>query len=181
MSTQVWENTMIQRAKAGDQEALALLYEQYSAAIYHYIYVRVGDRDIAEDIRSDVFVRMLEGVEGFEYRGRPVIAWLYRIAHDRVVDTLRRRQTRSWMPLEYCSSSYDGPEASVAHQIDLERLRRCMKDLLPEQQQVIKLRFLAGLSIPEVAVRLGRSESAVRGLQHRGLQSLARLIETPSA
>lgn len=181
MGTQSGESSIIERAKLGDQEALTQLYERYASTIYQYVYARVQDAELAEDIRSDVFVRMLEGFGRYEDRGRPVVAWLYRIAHDRLVDTFRRRRQRSYVPLDACSSSYDGPEVMLSHQLDMEQLRLCIQDLLPSQQEVIRLRFMAGMSIPEIAAQLGRSESSVRALQHRGLQALARLIETPSA
>ncbi len=181
MTIQAGERSIIERAKAGDHDALTQLYERYAGAIYHYVYVRVQDAELAEDIRSEVFVRMLEGFERYEDRGRPIVAWLYRIAHDRMVDTFRRGQQRSYVPLESCSSSYDGPESAVTHQIDIERLRLSMQNLMPSQQEVIKLRFMAGLSVPQIAAQLGRSEGSIRALQHRGLQALARLIETPSA
>lgn len=181
MSTQEWESTLIQRAKTGDQEAFTQLYESYAPAIYRYVYVRIGNAELAEDIRSDVFIRMLEGLDRYENRGRPMLAWLYRIAHDRMVDTLRRHQLRSHIPLENCSYSYDGPETTISYQFDIEQLHMCIRDLPLAQQEVIKLRFMAGMSVPQIAAKLGRSEGAVRGLQHRGLQALARLIETPSA
>src|SRR5689334_14709254 len=93
-------DSLITRAKAHDQEALTEIYERYHAKIYHYINQRVQNADLAEDITADVFVRMLEGIARYEERGWPISAWLYRIAHDRSIDALRRQRIRATIPLE---------------------------------------------------------------------------------
>lgn len=174
------ESELIMRAKSADPGALAAIYERYSSAIYRYIYYRVGDAELAEDLRAEVFLRMLEGIGRYEDRGWPISAWLYRIARDRTIDSLRRRYKRPQLPLEEWSDTCDGPESIVDVQLDYEELRHHIDFLTETQRQVILLRFMGELSVQEVARQLGRTEGAVKALQHRGLQSLARLLQTRS-
>jgi RNA polymerase sigma-70 factor (ECF subfamily) len=168
---------LVVRAKAADQQALTTIYERYSPAIYRYIYYRVGDAEVAEDIRADVFLRMLEGMGRYEDRGWPLSAWLYRIAHDRTIDTLRRRRTRPQLPLETWSGTTDGPESAVDVQLDREELYRTIDQLTEDQRDVIRMRFLQEMSVQEVATAMGRTEGAVKALQHRGIQALARQLQ----
>lgn len=178
MLSNVSDAELVLRAKEGDQGAFTQIYERYASGIYRYIYCRVGEVELAKDLQADVFLRMLEGMHGYEERGRPISAWLYRIAHDRTVDWMRRRHMRYQVPLEYWQGSCEGPEQVIDLQVDQEELRRMLDDLTNAQRQVILLRFMSDLSVQEVAERLGRSEGAVKALQYRGIQSLARLLET---
>ncbi len=177
MASQHNDTELISRAKSEDPQALATIYERYSPAIYRYIYYRVGDAELAEDLRAEVFLRMLEGMHRYEDRGWPISAWLYRIAHDRTIDTLRRRSRRPQLPLEAWSETCEGPERLVDIRLDREELRRKIDELTESQRQVILLRFMGDLSVQEVATRMGRTEGAVKALQHRGLQNLARLLQ----
>jgi RNA polymerase sigma-70 factor, ECF subfamily len=152
-----------------------------TSAIYRYIYFRVGEAELAEDLQADVFVRMLEGIHRYEDRGWPISAWLYRIAHDRTVDIMRRRRVRQHVPLEAWGGACDGPENMVDAQLDYEEVSRVMNDLTDDQRQVLHLRFMAEMSIQEVASKLGRTEGSVKALQHRGLQSLARRLASNAA
>ena len=177
MSIASTDADLVVRAKAADQQALTTIYERYSPAIYRYIYYRVGDAEMAEDIRADVFLRMLEGMGRYEDRGWPLSAWLYRIAHDRTIDTLRRRRTRPQLPLETWSGTTDGPESAVDVQLDREELYRTIDQLTEDQRDVIRMRFLQEMSVQEVANAMGRTEGAVKALQHRGIQALARQLQ----
>ncbi|NJO84580.1 MAG: sigma-70 family RNA polymerase sigma factor [Blastochloris sp.] len=171
------DSELIIRAKAGDHYAVSQIYERHAAGIYRYIYFRVREAELAEDIQADVFVRMLEGIHRYEDRGWPISAWLYRIAHDRTIDMIRRRGRRQQVPLEWCNGSCDGPEDKVTAQMEHEELRHTLKDLTNDQREVILMRFMADMSIHEVAEKLGRTEGSVKALQHRGLQALARRLE----
>ena len=177
MSPTITDSELVVRAKAGDETAFTQIYERYASAIYRYIYFRVGERELAEDLQAEVFLRMLEGIHRYEDRGWPISAWLYRIARDRTIDTIRRRQSRPQLPLEAWGGSCDGPETSVGAQLDSEELHHTLTELTDEQRQVIQLRFLAEMSIHEVAHKLNRSEGAVKALQHHGMQSLARRLQ----
>lgn len=172
---------LVLRAKTGDQGAFTQIYERYAPAIYRYILFRVREIELAEDLQAEVFLRMLEGIDRYEDRGWPVSSWLYRIAHDRTIDTMRRHSKRHQVPLEDWEGSCDGPEQAVSARLEHEELCGMLNNLTADQRQVIQLRFLADMSVQEVATRLGRSEGAVKGLQHRGIQSLVRLLQTQAA
>ncbi len=181
MNPPIDELELISRAKQADPSALTCIYERYSPGIFRYIYRHVGDVDLAEDLRSDVFVRMLENMDRYEDRGRPLSAWLYRIAHDKTIDTLRRHSRRQYLPLEPWIATYEGPEEQLEIQLDHEELRRNLAYLTESQRQVILLRFIKEYSIEETARQIGRSENAVKALQYRGMQTLARLYEDNAA
>ena len=120
MSPNVNDSELVVRAKAGDHAAFTQIYERYAPAIYRYIYFRIGEAELAEDLQAEVFLRMLEGIHRYEDRGWPISAWLYRIAHDRTIDTIRRRRNRQQLPLESWGGMCDGPEGSVSAQLDHE-------------------------------------------------------------
>lgn len=172
------DSELIVRAKAGDEQAFTQIYERYASAIFRYIYFRIGEVEMAEDIQADVFMRMFEGMARYEDRGWPISAWLYRIAHDRTIDAIRRRKSRPSISLDAWEGSYEGPEDGVETMFDHDELKRVLLDLTEDQRQVIHMRFMSDLSIQEVANRLGRSECSVKALQHRGLQSLARRLNS---
>lgn len=172
---------LVRRAKAGDQTAFSQLYERYAPAVYRYILFRVREIELAEDLQAEVFLRMLESIDRYEDRGWPVSAWLYRIAHDRTVDTMRWRSKRQLVSLENWDGWYDGPEYTVGALLEYEELRQTLDTLTDDQRQVIQLRFMAELSIQEVATQTGRTEGAVKSLQYRGIQSLARLLQAATA
>jgi RNA polymerase sigma-70 factor (ECF subfamily) len=181
MQTHGSDSELVCRLKSGDHGAFTQIYERYAPAIYRYIYYRIGEAEVAEDLQSEVFLRMLEGIERYEDRGWPISAWLYRIAHDRTVDIMRRRRTRRHVPLETWSGMYEGPEAALSDQIEYEEIDAMLNHLTDDQRLVITLRFKGEMSIQEVASRLGRTEGSVKALQHRGLQSLARMLSAPAA
>jgi RNA polymerase sigma-70 factor (ECF subfamily) len=171
------EPFLIERAKSYDQKAISELYKRHVQSIYRYIYYRVGDVNAAEDLTADVFLKALEGLEGFTYRGIPFSAWLYRIAHARVVDHFRRQARRELLPLdERLVATGKGPQAAVEAQLYHEELQSAIAQLTADQQQVIILRFVEGLSNAEVARILGKSEGAVKSLQHRALNALQRIM-----
>ena len=175
------EADLVRQAKSGDSEAFAELYDACVERVYRYIYFRVGEAELAEDLQAEVFLRMLEGIQRYEDRGWPISAWLYRIAHDRTVDTMRRRRSRQHVPLEAWSGTCDGPDSTVDVQLDHEELNQMLDDLTDEQRQVIRLRFMGEMSVQEVAQKLGRTEGSVKALQHRGIQSLARRLSATYA
>ncbi len=178
----VSESQLIERAKTYDAQALSELYRRHADAIFRYVFYRVGDRSVAEDLVGDVFVRALEGLPSYQDTGSPFEAWLYRIAHARVVDHYRRQKVRRAAPLDEKLAADEGtdPDRLAAHQDDLRRVWEALALLTDEQQQVISLRFIAGYSTVEVAQALGKTEGAVKALQHRGLASLRRLLEIES-
>jgi len=172
------EERLVRRAKEYDREALSQLYRRHVSAIYRYVHLRVGREDLAEDLTADVFLRMLEGIESFDYRGVPFAAWLFRIAHGRVVDYFRRQAGKETVSLsQRLGAPGEGPAATTEAALARERLRQALGRLTKEQQQVIVLKFGEGLTNAEVGRFLGKSEGAVKSLQHRALASLRRLLE----
>jgi RNA polymerase sigma-70 factor (ECF subfamily) len=176
------ESRLIERAKACDEEALGELYRRHADAIFRYVYFRVGDQAVAEDMLGDVFVRALEGLPSYQDTGRPFEAWLYRIAHARVVDHYRRQRSRNVAPLdeELAAGEEADPHQLAAFREESRQAWEAVNCLTEDQQQVISLRFIVGYSTAEVASLLGKTEGAVKALQHRALASLRRLLEVES-
>lgn len=167
---------LINRAKAADPQALAAIYERYAPGIYRYIYYRVNDAELARDIQSDVFVRMLEGIGRYEDRGWSIGSWLYRIAHDRTIDTLRRFDRQPQLPLELSSPAVDGPDSGVDNSTERAAVRRGLSQLNESQRRVLLLRHEYGLSLEETARQMGRTVGSVKALQHRAVQRLGTLV-----
>ncbi len=169
----------VERAKRYEPQALAELCELYYKDVYSYIYYRVSNVQDAEDLTDDVFLKMVEAIRSCRARGeRSFLAWLFRIANNSVVDYYRRRAVRNHLPLdEKHLPAHPGPEVSVETKLTQERLQRAILKLTDEQQQVIILKFVEGLSNAETAQILGKPKGAVKSLQHRGLVSLRRILE----
>jgi RNA polymerase sigma-70 factor (ECF subfamily) len=173
------EAGLIARAQEGDERAVSQLYHQYAPGIYGYIASRVGDPAVADDLTSEAFLRALEGLPQFEVRGVPLSAWLYRIAHDRMVDHFRRQARRPTIPLEDGLLSTDelypprgGIDEHVEARLRTEQLNKAIERLTAEQHQVILLRFVAGFKLHEIAYVMDKSTSAIKMLQFRALTRL---------
>ena len=174
------EAGLIARAKRGDEAAISQLYRQYAPRIYGYVASRVGDPALADDLTSEVFLRALEGLSRFEYRGIPLGTWLYRIAHDRVADHFRRQARQQTLPLENgIMPRQNGVEPEVEANLEAHRLTEAIGQLTPDQQQVILLRFNAGLKLKETAHVMDKSIDAVKMLQLRAVTRLRQLVNQP--
>jgi RNA polymerase sigma-70 factor (ECF subfamily) len=172
------EARLIARAQQGDQTAMSHLYRQNAPKIYGYIASQVGDPALAEDLTSEVFLRALEGLPQFEYRGISFSAWLHRIAHDRVVDYFRQQARRPTLPLENgILPAQNGVEGQVEAYLHKQRLDTLIHQLTTDQQQVLVLRFNAGLKLQEVAYAMDKSVGAIKMLQLRALERLRQLLE----
>ena len=134
---------------------------------------------VAEDLTGEVFVQALEALPTYEHTGKPFSAWLYRIAHARVVDHYRRQKVRRTAPLDeqMPANNKADPSQTIAEHDAVRRAWAALPNLTDEQQQVLSLRFIAGYSIAETAQTMDRSEGSVKALQHRGLAALRRLLE----
>lgn len=174
------ESHYLQRAKAYDVAALAALYDHYEAKIYSYIYHRVGSQSVAQDLTSQVFLRVLESIQTDRAWETSFSGWLYRIAHNLVIDFYRRRGRTAQVSLDDMTemqSRIEGPEIAAERALAAERLRVAINRLTEEQAQVVTLRFLEGLSITEVADNMGKTEGAIKALQYRAVMSLRRIME----
>jgi RNA polymerase sigma-70 factor (ECF subfamily) len=170
------ELELISLSQQGDTEAFARLYACYVERITRYVYFRVTDHQLAEDITSRIFIKMLEKLKTYQAGQSPVIAWLYRMAHNAVIDHYRLKRT--FISLEDVNQAEvrheDGIDEKLDLQVKSQQLRAALQVLTEEQQRVLILRFIDGLSTREIARQLGKQQGAVRGLQMRALQKLAR-------
>lgn len=172
------EAELILRAKERDPAALAEIYQRHQPAIYRYILHRVTDVITAEDLTSEVFVRLMKKIDGFTYRGRPILAWLYTIARNLVADHHRRSGRLPQVPLEDDGlASVASPDNHIQHWLTQHRLLESLSCLTAEQYEVILLRFVEGFDNNTVAELLGKSVRAVKSLQYRGLIALRNTLK----
>ncbi len=156
---------------------LAALFDSCYPRITRYAMARIGDQSEAEDIASEVFVRAVESLPSYRERGLPMEAWLFRIAHNLVVDHIRRvnRVERADEPAEGLPDSPD-PAHVAEERIRLREVREAMKTLTPQQREVVSLRFFAGLDSKEVAEVLHKSRGSVREMQRAALERLREML-----
>ena len=171
------EESLVQRAKQRDQKAFAQLYEEHFDRIYRYLALKIGDKTEAEDMTQQVFLNALQSISSFKWKGIPFAAWLFRIAHNQVVDYLRRKTRQAAVPLdESLVSSESNPQLMAEQSLDIEQLLLATKRLTEAQREVISLRFTSGLSIAQVAKIMGKSQGAVKALQHSAIVALRRAL-----
>ncbi len=161
-----------------DAYALADLFEEHYDRLARYVAARVGNRDLAEDMAGEVFLRAVESLGSIEQRGIPLQAWLYRVAHNLVIDHYRRSSRRQSVALDDVAvlAGTADPAADVEHQMTMEGVYAAMQRLNSSQQEVITLRFIGGLSSEEVGTVMGRTNGAVRELQRTALKALRGLM-----
>lgn len=175
------EQSLVRRAQQHDQAALTQIYEENFDRIYRYIVLKIGDRTEAEDMTQQVFLSVLKSISSYKWQGMPFTSWLYRIAHNQVVDFLRKKSRRAFVPLdESMPSMKDDPESAALQRLEIEGLALAAKKLTAAQREVISLRFAAELSVAEVARVMGKSEGAVKALQHSAIVAL-RKVMSPGA
>lgn len=165
-------------AKQGDSAAFAALYEEYSPTIYRFLRRRLeGSDEAAEDLTEDVFAKVFQKLDKYQERGLPFSAWLYRIAHNQLVDYLRTQPGVAPSSLDVVADVAERHAGrAYGRVLDRVTLEPALAQLTAEQNQAVRLRFLDGLSVAESAARLGRSEDAVKKLQARALARLRRLL-----
>ena len=171
------ERLLVQRAVGYDADAFALLYDRYVDKIYRYIHYKVGMNAQAEDLTAQVFLKAWEGIGTYHVTERPFSAWLYRIAHNAVIDYFRTNHVAvpiDDLPLEEKEST--SPEVIAEQHLTSEMVKRAIGQLTGEQQEVIILKFLEGYSTEQVAHMIGKDQGAVRALQHRALGTLQRIF-----
>lgn len=173
------EKTLVNRAKSGDKTAIGMLYSTYVQAIYKYVRYRVDTDALAEDITSEVFLRMVRELPRYTYTGAPFSAWLYRIAYNHIADVFRRQRydVPEELPDELPGSETDPLDVLTLAE-DHVQLRQALQSLSPDYQNTLILRFINDVPHAEVAAIMGRTEAAVRVLQHRALKALANALQT---
>ncbi len=180
-ANEVW--SLVERAQNGETEAFGLIYDRYMDTVFRFIYFRVGNRQLAEDLTSDTFLRALKRIGSFTWQGRDLGAWLVTIARNLVADHFKSGRYR----LEVTTGDVldadredrgpeGSPEAAVVDHITNVTLLTAVKQLNAEQQECIVLRFLQGFSVAETAATMGKNEGAIKALQYRAVRALARLL-----
>ncbi|MGX6605154.1 ECF subfamily RNA polymerase sigma factor, BldN family [Micromonosporaceae bacterium Da 78-11] len=180
-AAEVWG--LVERAQAGETEAFGLIYDRYVDTVFRFVYFRVGNRQLAEDLTSDTFLRALKRIGSFTWQGRDLGAWLVTIARNLVADHFKSGRYR----LEVTTGDVldadredrgpeGSPESAVVDHITNVALLTAVKQLNPEQQECIVLRFLQGFSVAETAQTMGKNEGAIKALQYRAVRALARLL-----
>jgi len=172
------EHTLLKRAKQYDEAALGALYDAYAPRVYVYIYRQVGDPHLAEDLVGDVFVRVVQAIRSEHFWHTSFSAWLYRIAHNVVVDHYRQRSPLLTDSLDevWVSGRGDDPGDAIDTFQEVEQLRRALRCLTQAQQEVLVLRFGMGLTARETARVLEKTTGAVKAAQHRALAALRRRL-----
>ncbi|GAB4549097.1 MAG: RNA polymerase sigma factor [Anaerolineae bacterium] len=176
------EQELIRKAQAGDRAAFGALYRACADKIYRYVFYRIGNRESAEDLTAEVFLKMIEGLPSYQDRQIPLMVWLYRIAHARVVDFYRRSK-RSVRDI-----AIDAPETrELGDEMDLDasllegyragQVRQALLMLTESQAQVLQHRFFEGLNLEQTAQAMGKTIDAVKALQYRALQALAQALK----
>lgn len=184
------ERSLVERAQAGDRAAFGQLYQRHVDAVYAYIALRVRDGALADDLTQDVFLSAWRSLGGFRWQGS-LAPWLMRIAHNRIANHWRTQGRRPEQVSLPSGDDPDDPRPEFAapeppeqgHDLGLSSadLSSAMSRLTSLQQQVIALRFGAGLSLAETADLLQRTQNAVKNLQHNALANLRRHLPTGPA
>jgi RNA polymerase sigma-70 factor (ECF subfamily) len=174
---------LVERAQAGDMHAWASLYSRYVDTVFRFVYFRVGSRQLAEDITSDVFLRALRRIGSYTWQGRDLGAWLVTIARNMIADHFKSGRYRLEVTTgdvfdrDDADHSLEGhPELTVVDHLTNVALLGALQQVTDEQRDVLTLRFLRGLTVAETAVAMGKQEGAIKALQYRAVRSLRRAL-----
>ena len=176
------DDALIRRVQALDAGALAELYDRHFDGIYRYLFTRVRHQADAEDLTEQVFLKMVDSIARYRPRGVAFSSWLYRIAHNMLVDRYRRAGRSAVELTEHVRDDrpQTDPAAMAQNSEDRRRLLEAMRRLTPEQQQVITMRFIDNLEVDEIARMTRRRPGAIHSMQHRALASLYRYLLEPA-
>jgi len=172
------ELNLVQRARQGDHQAFAQLYENHFDKIFRYIVLKIGNQTEAEDMTQQVFIKAYESIGSYQWQGVPFTAWLFRIAHNQMVDYVRKQSKKPTIPLDESLPIADDSdlEHDVETKIEMEKVVLATKQLTKAQREVISLRFAGGLSITEAAKTMRKSEGAIKALQHSAILALRKIL-----
>ena len=171
------EESLVRRAQQQDQAALSEIFETYFGRLYRYVVLRIGDRAEAEDVTQQVFMKVLRSLPGYRWTGTPFSAWLFRIARNLVIDYHRSRRRTRELSREIVDSG-DGrdPVQMAEDSLALDEVSRVFPMLTELQQEVLRLRFAGELSVAEAARAMGKTDGAVKALQHSAVDALRRIL-----
>ena len=170
------EQALVEAARALHDDAWAEIYRRHAEQVYAYIFYRIGDRAAAEDLAADVFVRAIAGIRNYEWRGTPILAWLYRIAHNVTADYRKALAKRSAREAAQAPEEIEERVDSLRALDERNDMMDAIRSLTDDQQQVLILRFYGGMNNAQVSEAVGKPETAVKALQARGLRSLRRIL-----
>ncbi len=172
------ERAVVDAAIGGDEAALAELYNLYFPRVYRYILARMGNTYDAEDLTEEVFLRVLDAIERFQWREAPFSAWLFRIAHNAVISQRRKEgaRGRSSPLVDALPVGSQGPEEMVENRLALNEIMKAAETLPEAQRRVIGLRFAAGLTVAETARSMGKGEGNVKVIQHKAIAKLREIF-----
>ena len=172
------EDVLVQRAKTGDADAFADLYERLCTRVFRYFFYRVGHREEAEDLTEQVFLKAWQAMPGYDWRGVPFSAWIFRLAHNLLIDHKRSSRDRGDLDeaLEIEDES-EGPEEMTLRRVEAHALATAIGQLSAIEQTVVILRFVERIDHRSVASIIDKTEVATRSIQSRALARLARLLE----
>ncbi len=171
---------LVARAQRGEINAIDRLYDRHRESVFRYLWLRLDDRQLAEDLTGDVLMRMLDALPRYRMQGLPFRAWLYRIAHNLAIDYFRKMNHQGTVSIDAAEeqpADDDDPSIVIEQALLTERLQAALTQLEATQREVVTLRFLLGLSLRETALAVGKSEAAIKALQHRGLSALRRALQ----
>ena len=172
------EEKLIREAKQGKKESFAKLYNHYLAPIYRFIFMKVNLREEVEDLTHEVFLTAWQNIRRYELRGFPFSSWLYQISRNRIIDYYRLKKNH--LRLENADTEFikiSNPiDAELDQGLNLEKIKIAIRDLNPDQQDVLLMRFMEDLSHEEIAAALNKSAGAVRLIQHRAIKELKKLL-----
>lgn len=171
------EPKLIQRAQQGEPKVVGEIYERYQLVIFRYLYYRVGDLQTAEDLTSEVFVRMINALPEHNLDNFSFQAWLFRIARNLSIDHYRSTNKRKEIELDESQiPNHDNPLDLVEQGLTSEKLSLALNKLSRNQRDVIVMRFVSGMSIREVAEVMNKSQDSIKGLQRRALIALREIL-----
>ena len=171
------EAMLVRKAKAGDDHAFTRLYDGYVERVYRFILFRISDDTVTEDLVSQVFLKAWQNLDRYKIGNSPFIAWLYAIARNLVIDHYRSK--KDLVRLDEAAalpSDMQSPDEEAQLHFDLEAMRDALQVLSADQQQVLILKYIAGLPNPDIAKIMNKQEGTIRGLQMRALQVLAKYM-----
>lgn len=171
------EHNLVNEARQGKAEAFGTLYDHYAKPIYRYIYLKVSDKVLAEDITHEVFLSAWKNVHNYNFQGFPFSSWLYQIARNRVIDYYRtNRESLDVYEVSETNAKLVSQPANLDSALDLERIKSSLHKLSPDQKEVVILRFINDLSPVEIAAIMEKSEGAIRLIQYRAINNLKKLL-----
>jgi RNA polymerase sigma-70 factor (ECF subfamily) len=169
---------LVEQAQGGDRASFGAIYERLAPKVYSYLYHHTNGRPhTAEDLTEEVFVKVLEKLGHYQNRGLPFVSWVYRIAHNHLVDYFRTQPKQGVVSIEDCYNLAEGQaERTLDQTLTNSELTKALKRLTDDQRRVLVLRFLQGMNVLETARAIGKTEDAVKKLQARGLVALRRVL-----